>query len=48
MSEKKKDKIKRITESWGELEEIMGEMAALEVACQEEGVDSEWYFENLD
>lgn len=39
------EKVVSITNDWNELEEDMGEMAALEVACQQYSVDSAWYFD---
>ena len=41
------EKIRIITEDWDFYKDSMGEMAALEVACQQHGVDSDWYFENM-
>lgn len=40
-------KLVNITLAWEDYEEDMGENAALEVACQEEGVDSDWYYNNF-
>lgn len=36
-----------ITEDWGDMSETMGEMAALEVVCQQNGVTSEWYYDHV-
>lgn len=43
----KKFKMEKISREWGELENSMGEMAALEVACENNGVDSDWYWDNI-
>jgi hypothetical protein len=36
-----------ITVEWNDLEDDMGEQAALEVACSQNGVDSDWYYDNF-
>jgi hypothetical protein len=39
--------IKAIESDWSDLEDDMGEFAALEVACQMNGIDdSQWYYDN--
>ncbi len=40
-------KLFEITKAWNEYEDSMGEQAALELACQEQGTDSDWYYENM-
>lgn len=37
-----------INKTWCELEESMGEMAALEVACEQHGKDSDWFYGNIE
>ena len=40
--------LNQITDDWDELQEDMGEMAALEVACQMNGVpNSQWYWDSI-
>ena len=36
-----------ITLEWNELEDTMGENAALEVACQQHGKSSQWYYDKM-
>lgn len=36
-----------ITLDWNKNEETMGENAALEVACGQHGVTSQWYYDNF-
>lgn len=36
-----------INVAWCDYEDNMGENAALEVACQEEGVTSQWFYDNV-
>ena len=42
-----KEKIECIDEAFSELSETMGEEAALEIACSIFGVNTEWYYGNL-
>ena len=44
--EQKKDLLKTILQEWEENEEHMSEYAALAVACEENGVDSQWFWDN--
>lgn len=41
------NKLFEITKSWNEYEDDMGENAALEVACSQNGTDSGWYYSNI-
>lgn len=41
------DVLFEITKTWNEYEENMGENAALEVACSENGKSSAWYYDNM-
>jgi hypothetical protein len=36
-----------ITIDWNDLEDDMGENAALEVACSQHGKTSSWYYDNM-
>lgn len=48
MNKKTIKKLAEIIIAWDELEENMGEYAALEVACQQNGYkDSQWFCENI-
>lgn len=40
-------KLISINVSWCELEETMGENAALEVACDQHSVSSQWFYDNF-
>ena len=41
------NKLVEITLDWNDNEEHMGENAALEAACEINGVDSQWYYNNM-
>jgi len=45
-----KDKalMEAINKAWGENEGYMGEQAALCVACESHGVDTEWFYDHID
>lgn len=36
-----------INQTWCELEDHMGEFAALEVACEQHGKTSDWFYDNI-
>ena len=40
-------KAKSINKMWCELEEVMAENAALEVACENHGTNSEWFYDHV-
>lgn len=40
-------KLAEINILWCEYEKNMGENAALAVACEQHGVDSQWFYDNL-
>lgn len=41
------NKLVEITLDWNENEETMGENAALEVACEMNKTNSQWYYDNM-
>ena len=43
-----KIKMERINRDWCELEEEMGEQAALHVACDNHNVDTEWFYDHIE